>query len=133
MSSDRDVLIVGCDEDFAAAIRYQCHRFQAVVHTISDFEEALAALEKETPALLLLEWNLRDLSAIDFLVRVSEQLCWGEMRVFFASDHELTESEEFQMATLGAEKCFLKHNLLGTDALRDFIQSLEEIFTREQE
>lgn len=127
--------IISADFYFVSAMRHQLDSTPGISYRVFDrFEDSRAALKGSEPRVLIIEWNMRDMEAVDFLIRVSEDLSWGNMTIYFVCDHELTESEQFQMISLGTSQAFYKG--LGSDELPGFIGLVdavhEEFSTRDK-
>lgn len=131
MTEPSSVDIVSADTYFLSAMQYQLENVLEVQYRLfSDFAECREALQTSAPRVLIIEWNMRDMAAIDFLIRVSEDLSWGEMVVYFVCDHVLTDSEHCQMLSLGTDCAFYKGP--GSESIPGFpalITALQEELT----
>ena len=116
-----DIYIICGDEGLREWLQRQFSGRQLSARGFDASNEALDNLKIHQPKVLVLEWSIADMSAVDFLIRISENKSWGEMRVIFVSEHEVSESEALHMATLGVEECYWRQDLSGGE-LRDFIE-----------
>ena len=128
MHSPFDVIVVCADPGFQGLICHLLGGRKLRVLPITNVADALGPIRAVPPRLLILEWTLRDLAVIDFLIKISESNSWGQMAVYFVCNHELTASEAFQMQTLGTDMSFLKQNLLADPGLETFLNGVDELF-----
>lgn len=124
VTNHADVLVVCSDGHFVRSLEVQLEVRGLVVSKHVDFSSALDSLRHVKPSVMIIEWNLHDLETVDFLVKVSEDLSWGEMSVFFICDHRLDESEVIMMQSLGSEFTFERSAL---EDPRDLVAVIETI------
>lgn len=79
--SQMDILVVEDDESVRRAIQVMLETQGFKVHPVSSAEEALVALSKLTPALILLDLMLPGISGNDFLTELRHHETWSNIPV----------------------------------------------------
>ena len=79
------------------------------VHTYSNPEEALNAMETTLPEIILLDYFMPEMTGAEFMVKVSERLLQNpNWQVYLITSKDFDEEEQVSMLTLGITKVFKK-------------------------
>ena len=123
MDDVADIVVVSSDDAFLEALKQRLESLGLRARMFDEHASALDSLATQAPMLLILEWH-HDMATVDFLIHISEQLCWGDMDVFFVSPRPLDESEHFQMQSLGVHSCFVKGALVQETPNLEFTEAV---------
>ena len=93
------------------------------VHIFTNPNEALDSMKEIPPEIILLDYNMPEMSGSEFMVKLSERLLSiSNWQVFLVTATDFSEDEQLSMATLGITQVFSKpldKNLLDS-ALKNF-------------
>lgn len=97
-----NVLVVDDEPDISALVAYHLARESYRVRTVSDGEEALEALQRERPDLMILDLMLPGISGLDLLRRLREEPQFRALPVILLTARA-DETERVEGLRLGAD------------------------------
>ncbi|MDH5414683.1 MAG: response regulator [Flavobacteriaceae bacterium] len=109
MKKIQNIFIVDDSPTVIASLKLILKKYNYNVQSFTDPTVALEEMETTQPELILLDYEMPQMTGATFMIKVSERLLNNHnWRVFLVSSHVFTEEEKFSMKTLGITNIFSK-------------------------
>ncbi len=98
----QNIFIVSSISEDVELLKKYVKNFNANVYDFENANSALNRIDELSPDVILLEFQLDDMTGPDFMVKVSERLLHNpDWQVYLITDKNYTEEEQASMLTLG--------------------------------
>ena len=108
MPSQKLCFIVEDNQNDRETLEGYLKEFGLETMSFDNSEDALENLNNHTPSLIILDYEMNNINATDFMVKVSERLLHGQWQAHFISSHEFSAEEKVSLPTLGITHMFKK-------------------------
>lgn len=102
------VFVIDDSKGFCTYMRILLRKNGIESSTFNNAQDALDQIEEQDPFLLLIDWNMPEMSGDELLIRISEETLFGDRLIYMITGEQLTNDKAFSLKSLGIAEIFNK-------------------------
>ena len=108
MTKKLDIIVVDSDPSMMNSIRTILDNDSYSIAQFTKSSEALSYISNYPPKMILIDYNLHNPNASEFIVKMSQAYLFQYTSVYLLTEHPIDEFKKMQLMTLGFSKIFRK-------------------------